>query len=102
LSGFLLPFIIVYGNALLGLGAWYEILWASLTALMGVWALSVALVGYYQARISTVWRCLLAGTALMLIFPGLVTDLLGFSVLLIFLFAKTSLLKRKVPSYDVE
>jgi TRAP-type uncharacterized transport system fused permease subunit len=84
------------------LGAWYEILWECLTALMGVWALSIALVGYYQARVNAVWRCLLSGTALMLIIPGLVTDLLGFSVLLIFLFAKTSLLRRKVPSDDVE
>ena len=57
---------------------------------------------YSQEVINAVWRCLLAGTALMLIIPGLVTDLIGFSVLLIFLFAKTSLLKRKVPSYDVE
>lgn len=84
------------------MGAWYEILWASLTALTGVWALSIALVGYYQARVNAVWRCLLAGTALMLIIPGLVTDLLGFSVLLIFIFAKTSLLKRNVPFDDVE
>ena len=69
-SGFLLPFIIVYGNALLGIGHWYEILWATVTALTGVWMLSIALVGWFRSKTNLFWRLVLAVGAFSLIVPG--------------------------------
>ena len=93
-SGFLLPYIIVYGNALLGFGSWYEILLSMTTALAGVWMLSIALVGWYKRRTNTFWRVLLGAGAIMLMVPGVITDLVGFGIMVPFLLTNTSLLKK--------
>jgi TRAP transporter 4TM/12TM fusion protein len=99
LSGFLLPFIFIYENTLLGFGPWYEILLTSITAFIGVWAMSIALVGHYQVRVGVPWRIVLAAGALGLIVPGIVTDAIGFSVVAAFVITQTSLLrKRAVPT----
>ncbi len=98
LSGFLLPFIFVYENTLLGFGPWHEILLASITAFIGVWALSIALVGYYQAHVGVPWRIVLAAGAFGLIVPGLVTDVIGFSIVAVFVMTQTSLLRKRPVS----
>jgi TRAP transporter 4TM/12TM fusion protein len=95
LSGFILPFIIVYGPSLLGLGPWYEILWSSISALIGVWMFSIVLVGWYQKRVNVVWRFLLAVGGLGLMTPGLVTDIVGFAILIPFILTNTSMLNKK-------
>jgi TRAP transporter 4TM/12TM fusion protein len=95
LSGFILPFVIVYGNSLLGIGPWYEILWSSVTAFAGVWMLSIVLVGWYKKRVTLFWRCLLTVGAVMLMIPGLKTDIVGFAILIPFVLTNTSLLRKK-------
>jgi TRAP transporter 4TM/12TM fusion protein len=102
LSGFLLPFIFVYENSLLGIGSWQDIVLAIVSAFVGVWTLSIALVGYYQKRVGTPWRCVLAASAFGLIVPGLLSDLIGLCVLIIFIVTKTSLLKKGVPMMPKE
>lgn len=86
ISGFLLPFVIVYGNALLWIGPWYEILWAFITALAGVWMLSAAIVGWYRKEINLIWRVALGGGAIALIIPGTITDIIGFAIMIPFVF----------------
>jgi TRAP transporter 4TM/12TM fusion protein len=95
LSGFILPFVLVYGTSLLGFGAWHEILWSSISALIGVWMFSIVLVGFYQKRVNVLWRCLLAVGGLGLMTPGLLTDAVGFAVLISFLLTNTSLFRKK-------
>ncbi len=98
LSGFILPFIFVYGNSLLGIGAWHEILLSFLTGTMGIWIFSISLVGYFHERVNVFWRLLLAGAAFILIIPGLWSDLFGVIVTLAFLFTNTRLLRTKAPA----
>jgi TRAP-type uncharacterized transport system fused permease subunit len=98
LSGFLLPFIFVYENTLLGFGPWHEILFASVTSFVGVWALSIALVGHYQAPVGVLWRIVLAAGAFGLIVPGLVTDVIGFGIVAVFVMTQTSLLRKRPVS----
>lgn len=95
LSGFLLPFIFVYENTLLGFGPWHEILLASVTSFVGVWALSIALVGHYQAPVGVLWRIVLAAGAFGLIVPGLVTDVIGFGIVAAFVATQTSWLRKQ-------
>jgi TRAP-type uncharacterized transport system fused permease subunit len=67
----------VYGPSLLMIGAWYQILLAVITASIGVTALAAALHGYLL-RPARLWeRLALLASAIALIKPGLVTDLLG-------------------------
>ena len=98
LSGFILPFIFVYGNSLLGIGAWHEILLSLLTGAMGIWIFSIALVGFFHERVHVFWRLLLAGAAFVLIIPGVWSDFFGGIVTLAFLFTNTTLLRNKAPA----
>ena len=63
LTGFILPFMIVYNHALLGLGAWQEIVMACALGVAAVWMMSIALVGWYQKHVNVAWRVLLAAAA---------------------------------------
>ncbi len=95
MSGFILPFVIVYGTSLLGLGPWHEILWSSISALIGVWMFSIVLVGFYQKRVNVLWRVALAVGGLGLMTPGLISDAVGFAILIPFLVTNTSLFRKK-------
>jgi TRAP transporter 4TM/12TM fusion protein len=81
-TGFLVPFMFVYGPPLLLVGGALEVAMASVTALTGVTALAAAAMGYLRGHLAPWERVLLAGAALALIFPGPITDGLGLAVLL--------------------
>jgi TRAP transporter 4TM/12TM fusion protein len=80
-AGFLVPFFFVYYPALLFQGEWSEIALALVTGGAGVVALAAALEGYFL-RVAT-WpeRGLFIAAALLLIHPGLVTDVVGLALL---------------------
>jgi TRAP transporter 4TM/12TM fusion protein len=97
-TGFLLPYIIVYGNSLLGLGHWYEILFSIATALAGLWMLSIALVGFYQKKTNLFWRVVLGAGAITMILPGVVSDVVGLGIMVPFLLTNTSIVKKKLSA----
>jgi TRAP-type uncharacterized transport system fused permease subunit len=101
LSGFILPFIFVYENTLLGFGHWHEVLLASVSSFMGVWAMSIALVGHYQAPVGAPWRILLAAGALGLIVPGVMTDAIGFGIVAVFGATQTLLLRKRTVGHTI-
>jgi TRAP transporter 4TM/12TM fusion protein len=76
-AGFIVPFMFVYGPGLLLLGDIKDIALAIPTAIAGSIFLAAGLMGYLF-RPATWWeRGLLLGAALLLIDPGLDTDLMG-------------------------
>jgi len=79
LSGFIIPFIFIYSPELLiNEGAdWMSVILALLTALFGVFMLSVATIGYAYSTINPLMRLLSFASALLLIFPGVITDATG-------------------------
>lgn len=81
LAGFVLPFMFVYGNPLLLIGDWTQILMAVVTASMGVAALAVALEGYLLKPMNWFERIAFAAGALTLVHAQPATDLIGTSVL---------------------
>lgn len=95
LSGYMLPFAIAYGHALLGIGTWQEILLSAVTAFVGVWMMSIALVGWYQVKTNIFWRMVLGIGALSLIVPGIISDIVGFGILIPFILTNTSFFKKK-------
>jgi len=94
LSGFILPFMLVYGNALLGFGSWYEILWSFISAIIGVWMFSIVLVGFFKKPVNIAWRILLAVGGLSLVKSGFMTDIVGLAVLTLFLLTNVFLSKK--------
>jgi TRAP transporter 4TM/12TM fusion protein len=80
-AGFIVPFFFVYYPALLFQGTWTEISVAVLTGGVGVVALAAGLEGYFIRNATWLERGLFVAAALLLIDPGLVTDLIGTALL---------------------
>ncbi|MBW1673653.1 MAG: TRAP transporter permease, partial [Deltaproteobacteria bacterium] len=86
---FILPYIFVYNNALLMIGNFWQIIWVSLTALLGVFALAAAVQNFMSKKLPFLLRIVLFGTSFSLIVPGLKTDLLGIILLFSIIFYQT-------------
>ncbi len=80
-AGFIVPFFFVYNPSLLFSGPWQEIFQAVLTGSVGVICLAAALEGYFLRVATWFERALFLVAALLLIDPGLVTDIIGFALL---------------------
>ena len=93
LAGFVIPFMIVYGPQLMLVGDWPSIVLAVISAVVGVFALSVAVIGYLRQPVSLVERGGYLVAAVVLIKPGLWTDSLGILLLaglVVYNFRKTA------------
>ena len=85
---FIIPFIFVIEPALLMQGSTTEIVTAFASALVGVIGVASGMQNWLLVRCRLWERALLLASGLMLIFPGLITDTIGLSSLLIVLFAQ--------------
>ncbi|HEU5319189.1 MAG TPA: TRAP transporter large permease subunit, partial [Methylomirabilota bacterium] len=81
-AGFIVPYFFVYNPALLFQGPWSEVLRAVATGTVGVVCLAAGLEGYFLRAATWLERGLFLLAALLLIDPGLLTDLAGLVVLL--------------------
>ena len=80
-AGFVVPFMFVFEPTLLMIGEWPDILQAFVTATTGTICLAAGLFGYLL-REARMWeRAALVAAALLLIKPGLMTDLIGAGLL---------------------
>jgi TRAP transporter 4TM/12TM fusion protein len=80
-AGFVVPFMFVFEPSLLMIGAWHEVLHSFITASIGTVCLAAGLFGYLL-REARLWeRVLLVAAALLLIKPGIVSDLIGAALL---------------------
>ena len=75
---FIIPFMFVYGPALLLQGSALEIIRAAVTSLFGVWMLAGGVQGWLLQKAGWPERLLMIIGALMLIDTGLLTDMIGF------------------------
>ncbi|WP_428911551.1 TRAP transporter permease [Niallia sp. Krafla_26] len=82
LVAFIIPFFFVYGPQLLLIGAASEIIVTSISATIGVFALAVALEGFFSQKVHMISRILLTFSALLLIHVGWFTDLIGLGVII--------------------
>ena len=74
---FIIPFLFVYFPSLLLIGPIYKIILTMVSALLGTFYLSVGLTGYWLTKLDTFQRILAISGALMLLRPGIFTDLGG-------------------------
>lgn len=78
LTGYIIPFMFVFGPSLLMMGDWHMILLTIVTATVGVTCLAAALHNYFFWGRTRLWeRALLLAAAFVLIKPGLWTDTIG-------------------------
>ena len=83
-AGFLIPYIFCYNPGLLMIGASnLEILFFVCTAAIGIAALSFACVGFWMRPLFIWERLILAASAITLITPGLLSDIIGLGFLVL-------------------
>ena len=82
LAGFLVPFVYVYNPILLLVDATpLPMIQATITAVIGVYLLSMASIGHYNGPLNWFMRILALGGALGLLIPGTKSDLCGLGAL---------------------
>ena len=80
-TGYIVPFMCVYSTALMMMGPWQDVVLASITASIGVICLAAGLHAYFIKPTKWWERILLLSAAMVLITPGLITDLIGAGLL---------------------
>ena len=81
IAGFIVPFMFAYNQALLFQGSITDILLSTVTAMLDIIALAAGVQGFYLSRLGTPERILFVATAVALIKPGLMSDVIGIVVL---------------------
>lgn len=81
LAGFMVPYMFVYGPAMVLKGASWEIALALISGLVGTFTLSAAVQGYFAGNLGHVLRGMLLIVSLLLLKPGWLTDAVGFIAL---------------------
>ena len=81
-AAFVIPYIFVLSPALLRLNTTPgQLIWALVTSVIGMVGLGAAMIGYLLAPVNPLFRLVFFVGGLMLIDPGLYTDVIGFGML---------------------
>ena len=80
-TGFIVPYMFVYGPSLLLIGDPLKVVLTVITASIGVIALSAGLMGWFFKEANIVERGALFVASLLLIKPGITTDVMGLLIL---------------------
>jgi TRAP-type uncharacterized transport system fused permease subunit len=91
----------VFEPSLLMIGNWNDIVSSVLTATLGTICLAAGLFGYLMRPARTWERILLVAAALLLIKPGLVTDLIGAALLVVVVLSQLALARATPASAAV-
>ena len=96
-AGFIVPFMFIFEPSLLMIGSWQVIFQSFVSASIGTICLAASLFGYLF-RAARLWeRVFLLGAAILLIKPGLITDLIGAGLLAAVAFSQIVLRKAEPP-----
>ena len=78
IAAFIVPYILALNPAMVFVNTTaLEVVLIVLTSLVGMFALSMALEGFYRGTLPALLRIVVAVGGLMLIYPGALTDVIG-------------------------
>ncbi len=95
---FLVPFILVYNPALILMGEPLEIAVAAVTAIIGVFALSVGIERYLFTKANWLQTILALGAGIAMVVPDLVSDMIGVGLLAVVILWQWGIRKSKSPA----
>lgn len=96
-AGVLVPYVFVYSPELLMQNASVgEIIWIAITAAIGIITLGAALEGFLLAKINIVFRFVAAASAVTLVIPGAVSDMIGLCLFAALIIYQLALRRRNV------
>lgn len=99
LVAFLVPFIFIYDPSILLIGTPLEIVKGTLILFLGTYLLASGMAGFFLVPLNKVERIILLASAIMIIIPETITDVIGIAVAVAF-FVICSAKKRKFYSKD--
>jgi len=99
--GFIIPFIFVYNNGILLMGAPLEIMQVVLTSTLGILGLAFAFQGWFCGKVNLVGRILFALGAVASIVPESFTDIVGVSIIVVLMAIQMIKLRRAKHSLNV-
>jgi len=94
LAAFIIPYMFAFGPALLLIGSVQDLLIALPTALLGITAFAIGLSGWLWARTNVLIRMLFFASAMGLMLQGIVSDLIGISLLVAAILLQRSILRK--------
>ncbi|HZD89662.1 MAG TPA: C4-dicarboxylate ABC transporter permease, partial [Pseudolabrys sp.] len=100
-AGFIVPYMFVYEPSLLMIGDWPTIVSSCTSAIIGVVLFAAGLHGYLITAANFWQRTLLIVGGLLLIKPGLASDLVG-AVLVAVVIATQVMARRAVPKPEIK
>jgi TRAP transporter 4TM/12TM fusion protein len=81
IAAFIVPYVFAYSPALLMVDTvWYEPIFIIISAFMGIFGLAMSVNGFAVKKLSIPLRILVGVGGIMLIIPGIVTDVVGISI----------------------
>lgn len=84
---FIIPFFFAYGHELLLIGETVDIVFAIISAVIGVFCLSIVFAGWFMGdKLSLISKIILLAASGLTILPGLRSDIIGFVLIAVFLF----------------
>ena len=84
IAAFLIPYMFVYNPQMLMIDAhWYDILQIAVTAVIGMFGVGAAVEGYFSRHAHLLQRLLFLVGGLLLIKPGMLTDVIGIGIVVL-------------------
>jgi TRAP transporter 4TM/12TM fusion protein len=74
---YIIPFFFIYRPSILFLGNWFNIIETLIVTWMSAYLFAIGTVGYYRLPVTMFLRVVIIAVALMLIIPGVASDLIG-------------------------
>ena len=101
LAGFIIPYIFAYDPALLGVGSFWHITLAALTAAVGVVTLGAAMQGWFIVKANIIERLGFFVGALLLIFTGWLSDVIGIAIIAAIIFNQVKKVRGRDASLQI-
>lgn len=86
LTCYILPFMFFYSPSLMLNDKFLNIMIAIPTAFLGVFCISIFVIGFLKVKLNLLFRLSVGCSGILLLLQGILTDILGLSIFLIFLF----------------
>ncbi|MBR4057965.1 MAG: TRAP transporter permease [Oscillospiraceae bacterium] len=97
-AAFIVPYVFALNPAMLFVDTTvWEVILICITSVLGIFGVSAALEGYLRGAMAWYLRIISAAGGLLLIYPGLVTDAIGFVLIGIVIFAQFVISRKNTP-----
>lgn len=102
IAAFIVPYIFVLAPELLMINATpLTITYSALTAIIGMWGVSMAMIGFCQNMLNTLQRVLFMAGGICMIIPGHITDIIGVVCLIAaFMWQRTNKIKGAIKQEE--